>query len=130
MPNTLEIYIFQRNLQFFKESKDLAPTIFNEIFSKRSVQYNLHHASEFSVPNVKNTFHSTELLSYLGPKIWDLVPKELKELSSLSALKRQLKNGSLKIALVDYVKNTFKILVSFETFSDILNFFKYFCFST
>ena len=27
------------------------------------------------------------------------------------------------IALVDYVKNTFKILVSFDTFSDILDFF-------
>ena len=38
-------------------------------------------------------------------------------------LKRQLKSGSLKIALVDYVKNTFKILVSFGTFSDILNLF-------
>ena len=38
-------------------------------------------------------------------------------------LKRQLKSGSLKIALVDYVKNTFKILVSFDTFSDILNLF-------
>ena len=53
-----------RNLQilvteFFKESKDLSPTNFNEIFSKRNVQYNLCHASEFSVPNVKSTFHGT-----------------------------------------------------------------------
>ena len=38
-------------------------------------------------------------------------------------LKRQLKSGSLKIVLVDYVKNTFKILVSFDTFFDILNLF-------
>ena len=46
-----------RNLQIlatglFKESKDLAPTIFREISSKRSIQYNLRQASEFSVPNV------------------------------------------------------------------------------
>ena len=51
-----------RNMQILaaglsKESKDLAPTIFSEIFSKRSVQYNLRHASEFSVPNAKITFH-------------------------------------------------------------------------
>ena len=51
-----------RNLQILaarlsKESKDLAPTIFSEIFSKRSVQYNLRHTSEFSVLNVKITFH-------------------------------------------------------------------------
>ena len=72
-----------RNLQilateFFKESKDLVPTIFSEIFSKQSVQYNLHHTSEFSVPNVKSNFHGTESLSYLGPKMWVLVPKKLK----------------------------------------------------
>ena len=85
-----------RNLQilateFSKENKDLAPTIFSEIFSKRSVEYNLRHASEFSVPNLKSTFHGTESLSYLGSKIWDLVPKELKELSSLSAFKKAIK---------------------------------------
>ena len=77
--------------EFFKESKDLAPTIFSEVFSKRSVQYNLRHASEFSAPNVKSTFHGTESLFYLGPKIWDLVPKELKGLSSLSAFKKSIK---------------------------------------
>ena len=85
-----------RNLQilateFFKESKDVAPAIFSEVFSKRSVQYNLRHASEFYVPNVKNNFHGTESLSYLGPKIWNLVPKELKELSSLRAYKKAIK---------------------------------------
>ena len=90
-----------RNLQtlatdFFKESKGLSPTIFSEVFSKRSVQYHLRHASEFSVPNVKSTFQGTESLSYLGPKIWDLVPKELKELSSLSAFKKAIKNWKPK----------------------------------
>ena len=69
----------------------VAPTIFRKFFSKRSVQYNLRHASEFSVPNVKSTFHGTESLSYLGPKIWDLLPKELKEPSSLSAFKKAIK---------------------------------------
>ena len=57
------VLIHIRNLQVFasglsKENKDLAPTIFSESFSKRSVLYNLRHTSEFSVPNVKSTFHS------------------------------------------------------------------------
>ena len=86
------VLIHIRNLQilateFFKEIKDPAPTIFREIFSERSIEYNLRHAFEFSVPNVKSTFHGTESLSYLGTKIWDLVPKKLKELLSLSAFK-------------------------------------------
>ena len=40
-----------------KEIKDLAPTIFSEIFPNRSVQCNLRHAAEFSVPNTKSTFY-------------------------------------------------------------------------
>ena len=110
-----------RNLQIVaagpsKESKDLAPTIFSEIFSKWSVQYNLHHTSEFSVSNVKITFIVTQSLSYLGPKIWDLVPKELKELSSLSAFKKAIKKWKPQNCLC-------KISVLYDTFSDILDFF-------
>ena len=74
-----------------KESKDLTPTIFSEFFSKRSVQYNLRHASEFSVPIVKILFIVTGSLSYLGPKIWDLVPMKLKRLSSLGVFKKTIK---------------------------------------
>ena len=40
---------------------------------------------------MKSTFHGAESLSYLGPKIWDLVPKELKELLSLSAFEKPIK---------------------------------------
>ena len=81
-----------RNLQilateFFKESKDLAPIIFSEIFSIQSVQYNLLHTSEFSVPNVKSTFRGTESLPFLGPKIWDFSG----ELPCLSAFKKAIK---------------------------------------
>ena len=70
-----------RNLQILakgilKVSKDLVSTIFSWLFSKGSVQYNLPHASESFVPNVKSTFHGRESLSYLGPKIWDLTFKK------------------------------------------------------
>ena len=89
------LLIHTKNLQilateFFKETKDLTSTIFSEIFSKRCVHYNLRHASKFSVPNVKSTFPGIKSLSNVGPKIWDLVPKELKELSNLSAFKKAI----------------------------------------
>ena len=32
-----------------------------------------------------SVYHGTESLAYLGPKIWDLVPVELKELQNLEA---------------------------------------------
>ena len=120
------VTIHIRNLQIlaaeiFKLRKDLASTIFSERFLKRSVRYNLRHFSEFSDPNMKSTFHGTESLSHLRPKIWDLASKVLKELSRLSAFKRQLKSGSVKIVLVDYVKSAFEISVLFDTFFDDLD---------
>ena len=117
-----------RNLQilateFFKESKDLAPTIFSEVFSKRSVRYNLRHVFEFSVPNMKSTFHGTESLSYLGPTLWDLVPKELKELSSLSAFKKAIKKWKPQNCSCRLCKKYIQNLISFDAISDILDFF-------
>ena len=43
--------------ELFKESRDPALPIFSEIFSRRSVQYNLRHASESSEKKKKSTFH-------------------------------------------------------------------------
>ena len=78
-----------RNLQilatgFLQESEDLVSTTFGDFFSKQSFQYELRHASEFYVRNVKSTSDITKSLSYLGPNIWNLLPKEHKEISRSS----------------------------------------------
>ena len=64
----------------------------------------------------KLLFIVTEILSYLGPKIWDLVPLELKKLSSLGAFKKAIKKWKPQSC-------PWKILVLSDIFSDILDFF-------
>ena len=59
---------------------------------------NLRYDYKFSVSNVRRTFRGTGSLSYLGPKMWDIVPEELKEFSNKGASKKLLKCGNLKIA--------------------------------
>ena len=90
-------------------SKDLVPIVFSWLFSKGSVQYNLPHASESFVPNVKSTFHGRESLPYLGPKIWDLT------------FKKAIKKWKLQNYPCRVFKNTFKISVLFDTFSETLD---------
>ena len=46
---------------------------------------------EFTVPNVKSVFHGTESVSYIAPKIWDMVPSNIKDLNNLSAFKQAIK---------------------------------------
>ena len=53
--------------------------------------YQLNHTSHFSVPPVRIVYNETESLSFSGPKIWDIVPTELKEVKTLSAFKSGIK---------------------------------------
>ena len=66
-------------IEMFKVYNNLAPPIFTEIFNKRN-------------PNYQLTKPLTESLPLLGPKIWDIVPTELKEVKPLSAFKSGIKN--------------------------------------
>ena len=66
----------------FKVSKNLAPPQMHKIFkSKDQPQYNLRYNSLFSRPLVKSIYKGTESLSFLGPKIWDILPDTYKDLS-------------------------------------------------
>ena len=64
-------------------------SIMNNIFkSKADNSYNLRQVSEFSRPMVKSVYHGTESISYLGPKIWDILPEKLKNIDNLEHFKK------------------------------------------
>ena len=88
--------IHTRNLkilatEMFKVYRNTSPPIFSEIFHRRDINYNLRINSDFAMPNVRSIFHGRESISYLGPKIWDIVPLELKELTSVVDFKKGVK---------------------------------------
>ena len=63
--------------EMFKGYRSMSLPIFSKLFRQRDICYNLRSNSNFAVPNVKFVFHGSESISYLGPKIWDIVPLEL-----------------------------------------------------
>ena len=58
--------------------------MFTEIFNKQNPNYQLHYTLHFSVPPVRSLYNRIESLSFLGPKIWNMVQTELKEMKALS----------------------------------------------
>ena len=85
-----------RNLQIlaiemFKVHSDLSPPIFKELFHKRTSNYELRHPSQVTIPRIESVYNGSESIAYLGPKIWNMVPSELKEMSSISSFKKQIK---------------------------------------
>ena len=76
----------------FKVSRNLASPQMHECFKlKDQPQYNLRHNSLFSRPLVKSVYKGTESLSFLGPKIWDILPDTYKDLPDLNSFKVALK---------------------------------------
>ena len=90
------VSVHTRNLQTFavemyKVSKGIALKIIADIFNCNSrANYDLRYQSEFSRPLVKSAFNATETISYLGPRIWDLVPLQIKQKESLTAFKKAI----------------------------------------
>ena len=78
------VSIYHQNLQklpveMFKVSRDLCPEIVNELFQFiEQILYELRQRPQFQIPWVHSVFSGTESLKFLGPKIWTLVPNEMK----------------------------------------------------
>ena len=94
------VSIHQRNLQIlatgiYKVNKDLLLPLMRDIFNLRSEQtYNLRKSSQFFTPPVNSVYHGTKSVLFLGSKVLDLIPKELKSISNLAALNKTIKKWS------------------------------------
>ena len=91
------ISIHHRNLQvlateMFKIHEGLSPEILKETFVSKTNWYNLRRNNTFEKRQVHCIYHGTELLSFLGPKIWDLLSVELKQSEKLDSFKLKIKN--------------------------------------
>ena len=97
------VTIHHRNLQalateMFKVKIGAAPTFMNEIFSSNlnlgteNVSTGTRLQSHFYNPtNPKSVYFGSEILRALGPKIWNLVPDQIRNSASLSIFKEKIK---------------------------------------
>ena len=89
------VTIHEKNIQtlsieLFKVLKGLSPTIMDELFLVKKDQiYNSKFP--FKSRNVRTVAYGTETLSFLGPKIWAIIPTEIKECKSLNEFKSKIK---------------------------------------
>ena len=83
------------------------------MFNKRNPNYQLCHNSHFSIPPVRSAYRGTKSLPFLGPKIWDMEPTELKKMKTLSAFKSGIKNCWQTVD-AGYVSDICQILVLYN----------------
>ena len=91
------ITIHQRNLQYlvieiYKVRSGISPKIMNEIFrfSKNSV-YSLRSGIQLEKPSINTVQFGSESTVYLGAKIWELIPENIKSSKSVDIFKSKIK---------------------------------------
>ena len=94
------VSIHHRNVQvlateMFKIHKRMSPDILREIFVPKISSYNLRRNNTFERRQFHSVYHGTKSLSFLGPKIRDLVPLKFRQLESLEVFKLKIKKGIL-----------------------------------
>ena len=79
-------------IEMFKVFKNLSPPIISDLFEIRENNYNLRNYSYFLIPTVKTVYHGSESIKNLGPRIWNLVLDNLKQLGDIDPFKTEIKN--------------------------------------
>ena len=69
---------------------NISPEIMKNIFQTKSNYYNTCNALIFSQRNVKTFRYVLQTIFYMNPKIWDLVPKEIKQVTTLNEFKAKI----------------------------------------
>ena len=75
----------------FKMSNNYSISLISEIFDTQNNVYDFQNPSEAVRRNVQSAFNGTGSISFLSPKIWDIVPSELKKLEAVNVFKGDIK---------------------------------------
>ena len=91
------VSIHHKNLQalaieMFKIYTKTSPEIMQQVFQvKEQGNYNLQNQTDFVIPQVKSVNHGLESVRFLGPKIWESLPNDLKNKESADSFKTTIK---------------------------------------
>ena len=93
--NSVTIHV--RNLrilatELYKTKENLAAPIMHEIFEQGNIQYNLRSQTDFQLGSVETVKCGLTALRYLGQKIWNIVPFEIKNSGTLVQFKMKIKS--------------------------------------
>ena len=97
------ITINQENLQYlpieiYKVKVRISPKIVNEIFRfRKNSAYSLGSGIRLKKPSSNSIQFESESTVYLGAKIWEIIPENIKSSESVDIFKSKVKNWELEV---------------------------------
>ena len=80
----------------YKILNGLSPDIMQDIFKTKGNYYNTRNAPAFSTRYIKTVRYGLQTISYMAPKLWNLLPKEMKQITTLNEFKPKIKSWKLE----------------------------------
>ena len=74
-------------IELYKVKNNISTHLMSEIFNLRDIYYNLHSQTDFKQGPVNTVNYGLKSLRYLAPKIWDIVPLEIRNSGRLAEFK-------------------------------------------
>ena len=78
-------------IEMYKNKQNISNESLSGLFEKRNVKYNLRSQSDFAMTNVNTVNFGIKSMSFFGPKIWNIIPKEIRDLENLEHFKNKIK---------------------------------------
>ena len=93
-------------IQMSKVTNDISTEIMKEAFSFRGeIGYELRQQNILRRSLVNSVYNGIKRVSFLGPRIWEMIPENKKKLESLNSFKKEIKNWKPNLPFADYVKH-------------------------
>ena len=77
-------------IEMCKVKNELCPKIMPDLFKEVTHPYDLRNSLICGSYKIKTVRYGTETITYLGPKIWSIIPDEIKESASLETFRQKI----------------------------------------
>ena len=77
-------------IEIFQIKHGQSPEIVGDNFAQTTQHSNFRKNRGFRICSVKSVYHGFESISYLGPKIWEIVHVKIKETNSVNSFKIEI----------------------------------------
>ena len=79
-------------IEIYKTKWELNPTFMKDIFIEKHSTYGLRSCHNLLLPHACTTCYGLETISFLGSRLWQPLPNDMKQSDTLSSFKRIIKS--------------------------------------
>ena len=84
-------FIFKLLEEIYKTTHKLNPSFLQDLFNVKTSGHDLRRGKQLALPPTKTVKFGIQSLSFVGPLVWNRLPKDVKESTSLNIFRNRLK---------------------------------------